>query len=240
MPGSRPGLPAGVGSRARRDDAGPAPGPTRAAAFREATCRFYIRSAPRPRAASRAPPGGRVALFFLAVDVAAGRPLATPNALGTALFLGEPLDLAREPRLAVVLGYTAVHGAVFIALGCLGAIAVSTARPHVGPTPLALALPAAFFVLCEAVFFGFAGVFGFPAMSALGFGRITLANGLAAAGMGLLLARVVPSGAQRPSGAERPSPRAAARRREDTPPAIDTSAFQSPSSGREGPAHERS
>lgn len=179
-----------------------------------------------------------VALFFLAVDAAAGRPLATPNALGTALFLGGPLDLSLEPRAVVVLGYTAVHGAVFVALGCLGAIAISTARQRTGPTALAGALAAAFFVFCEAVFLGFAGLFGLPVANELGFGRITAANGLAAAGMGILLARITPSGAGRPTRG--PSPADAARRREDATPAIDSAQLRSPPSGREDPGDERS
>lgn len=74
----------------------------------------------RPTAVAGAVGAGIVAVFFLVVDVATGRGvLWTPAALGSALFLGEgapttvgsfdPLD-----HLALVTGFSIVHGAVFV------------------------------------------------------------------------------------------------------------------------------
>ena len=55
-----------------------------------------------------------VAVFFLVVDWLAGRPLWTPHALGSALFLGARPDPAAAPETLMILAYTAVHGVVFM------------------------------------------------------------------------------------------------------------------------------
>ena len=58
-----------------------------------------------------------VALWFLALDAAAGQPLRTPAALGSALFLGAQGLAETRASLGVVAGYTVIHVAVFIAIG---------------------------------------------------------------------------------------------------------------------------
>ena len=60
-----------------------------------------------------------VAVWFFVVDVAGGRPLHTPAALGSALFLGAQSDVEVHTSLALIAGYTVVHVAVFCALGVL-------------------------------------------------------------------------------------------------------------------------
>jgi hypothetical protein len=144
-----------------------------------------------------------VALFFLGVDVAAGRPLATPAALGASLFTGAPLDLARDPRAVLVLGYTAVHGAVFVAMGCLAALGLTSIRRLPSGAALAGVLFVTLFAFCEVVFLGFGFVFRLP-LGELDHGRVAAANLLAAAGMALLLARVVPSGVRSGAGSGAP------------------------------------
>jgi hypothetical protein len=64
---------------------------------------------------------GVVALWFLAFDMIAGVPFRTPALLGAALFDGarDPAAVTITPRL--VLGYTVVHAAVYIALGIAAA-----------------------------------------------------------------------------------------------------------------------
>src|SRR5688572_16774181 len=71
-----------------------------------------------------------VAVYFLALDLAAGRPLATPNALGSALFLGAPFDLARPISLTLIAGYTLVHGGLFLGLALLVSSLVLGSREH--------------------------------------------------------------------------------------------------------------
>lgn len=63
-----------------------------------------------------------VALLFLGFDAVQAQAFWTPHALGSALFLGEAP--AAEPSPVIVLGYTIVHGAVFVSLGLLAAVLV--------------------------------------------------------------------------------------------------------------------
>jgi hypothetical protein len=57
-----------------------------------------------------------VMLWFFIVDLAAGAPLRTPALLGAALFDGVRAE-AVTPTARLVVGYTAVHVAGFVALG---------------------------------------------------------------------------------------------------------------------------
>jgi len=61
-----------------------------------------------------------LAIWFLFVDAVAGRPLHTPATLGIALFGGPHMPVwLRSGVMGPVIGYTAFHGAVFIAAGIL-------------------------------------------------------------------------------------------------------------------------
>ncbi len=57
-----------------------------------------------------------VMLWFFIVDLAAGVPLRTPALLGAALFDGARSEVV-TPTARLVVGYTAVHLAGFVALG---------------------------------------------------------------------------------------------------------------------------
>ena len=59
---------------------------------------------------------GIVMLWFFIVDLAAGVPLRTPALLGAALFDGARSEVV-TPTARLVVGYTAVHLAGFVALG---------------------------------------------------------------------------------------------------------------------------
>jgi hypothetical protein len=76
---------------------------------------------------------GVVALWFLVVDVIAGMPFRTPALLGAALFDGarDPAAVVVTPRL--VLGYTVVHAALYVALGvaAAGLFAIAERQPPV-------------------------------------------------------------------------------------------------------------
>ena len=130
-----------------------------------------------------------VAVFFLILDVAAGRPFATPNALGTALFLDRPFDPMAPLSAAIITGYTAVHGAVFIAMASIAAVLLLSARRLPEGGTLFFGLTALLFVACEAVFLCLSLLAGFSLWSELGFGRVAIANALASASMAALLAR---------------------------------------------------
>ncbi len=58
-----------------------------------------------------------VMLWFFIVDLAAGVPLRTPALLGAAFFDGARLADAVTPTARLVVGYTALHLAGFMALG---------------------------------------------------------------------------------------------------------------------------
>jgi hypothetical protein len=123
-----------------------------------------------------------VALWFLIIDTARGRPLYTPSVLGTALF-GRGASLASleatPVSLDMVLMFTWVHGLVFGALGGIAArlLAVAERSPHVGFGILLL------FVIFEACFTAAAYLTAAPLIHALTWPAVLVANLLAAAVM---------------------------------------------------------
>jgi hypothetical protein len=58
-----------------------------------------------------------VAVWYLVVDTAAGRPFHTPNMLGGALFRGDASPGAREVVPTLVAGFTVVHVIGFAVIG---------------------------------------------------------------------------------------------------------------------------
>src|SRR2546425_5772675 len=60
---------------------------------------------------------GTVALWFFALDVAAGRPLRTPAALGAALMFGASNVAAVQVNVGIVMAYTVVHVTAFAVAG---------------------------------------------------------------------------------------------------------------------------
>lgn len=123
-----------------------------------------------------------IAVFFLVVDSIAGRPLWTPHALGAALFRGGFPDPGEPIDLALVVGYTAVHGAVFTAVALIAAFEVLSRRPSASALRF-LGLAAALFVGMQLAFFAFDALAAADAMAALGSGAVALANALAALAM---------------------------------------------------------
>lgn len=127
--------------------------------------------------------GAVVALFFLGVDLLQGRPFFTPTLLGSVLLFGKSVAEVDAASAPVVVSYTAVHMAAFIAVGMVAAYGVSEfeRRPHVGVVLLLL------FVCFEAWFLGFAFAFAPRVVPTLGGGLVALANALAAGAMAAYL-----------------------------------------------------
>jgi hypothetical protein len=123
-----------------------------------------------------------VALWFLVVDVAHGRPFYTPSVLGTALFHRGALGAleAVPVSLDMVLMFTWVHGLAFAALGGIAALLLGMAEEHpsVGFGVLLL------FVVLEFGFTVTAMVFAAPVLKVLTWPAVLVANLLAAAAMG--------------------------------------------------------
>jgi hypothetical protein len=124
-----------------------------------------------------------VAVFFFFIDLAAERPLATPNALGAALFLGEPPDLSRALSWPLIFGYTAAHGTVFIGFASVAAtLLLGFPRLALG-APAMLGIGLSLLAALAAFFFALTFVTDLSAWDVLGTGRVAAANALAAAGM---------------------------------------------------------
>lgn len=188
-----------------------------------------------------------IAVFFLVVDWLAGRPLATPNALGATLFLGEPFDLDRAVRPALVVGYTAVHGGVFVGLASIAA-ALGFGRPSRPPGPVRSApvLAALLFAGAALLGLGFRFHAGVSLWNELGTTQVAIANALAALGMAAVLGHGLRTRWRPPAAdahlAEPTDP--SHRRTTSAPPgdaqrsgapAIDTRQQQSPHAGRMDP-----
>ncbi len=125
-----------------------------------------------------------IALWFLALDTLAGRPLRTPTILGTAMFRGGQ-GLASPETLPVsfemVVLYTWVHALVFCVIGGLAArlLAVAESQPNVGFGILLL------FVVFEFGFLVATLLFSEPVLEVVTWPAILTGNLLAALAMGV-------------------------------------------------------
>lgn len=120
-----------------------------------------------------------IAAWFFVLDALAGRPLYTPNVLGTALFRGaagleapEALPISFE----MVFVFTWVHFLAFGVIGGLAArlLALAEQIPNVGFGIVLL------FVMFEFAFIAFAMIFAEALLHALAWPAILLGNLLAA------------------------------------------------------------
>ena len=89
-----------------------------------------------------------VALWYLVVDTAAGRPFHTPNALGGVFFRGDANPGARAIVPSLVAGFTVLHLIAFAAVGMALTLMVHLASRHLAlRMGLWIGLVVAFFVL---------------------------------------------------------------------------------------------
>lgn len=127
-----------------------------------------------------------IALFFLVIDLLGGRPLWTPHALGSAVFFGETVPDDASPVPYIVVGYTVLHGAVFLIAGLTASFAMLGRRDDLGPLS-GLALAGALFLGLELFFLAFFATFADSVagelFADLGTGKIAVANMLAAGTM---------------------------------------------------------
>ncbi len=137
-----------------------------------------------------------VALWFLLLDAATGQPLATPAALGSFVFLGAESPGEVEVSLRTVLGYTLLHGALWIAVGLIAA-ALASAAERTPPVLLAAGL---FFVTFEAFFMGVVALASEFLLGTLAWWSIGAGNLLAALIMGRMLWKAHPGLAEQSEG----------------------------------------
>jgi hypothetical protein len=122
-----------------------------------------------------------VALWFLLLDTAAGRPLYTPTVLGTAIFrhaaLASPETLSVS--MEMVLMFTWIHVLVFAALGGIASrlLAMVERNPSWGFGLLLL------FVVFEFGFVAAASLIASPVLRVIPWPSVLAANLLAAAAM---------------------------------------------------------
>jgi len=127
-----------------------------------------------------------VAIFVLVLDALAGRPFATPNALGAVLFRGEAFSLDAPIRPALVFGYTLMHGAAFASVAAAAVSAEYTLTKRRVSLPLQLVSGVVGILLgLQGLFVALAVLLGISWVGELGFERIVVANLIAAFSMAL-------------------------------------------------------
>src|SRR5438034_6942513 len=131
---------------------------------------------------------GAVALWFLIVDVIAGRPFFTPAMLGSAVFWG-----VRDPAGVVIeysriIGYTMIHVSAFIIVGTVAA--ALAAEVEVAPPTLYLLV--VMFAVVEFGFYIMLALLAQPLLGALTWWNVAIGNAIAAYGMGYYLWREHP------------------------------------------------
>ena len=137
-----------------------------------------------------------VAVWFLIVDGAAGRPFYTPAVLGSAATLG-----LRDPTTVVITlqsvgAYTAFHVLAFFAVGIVAALLAEEAEKSLN----VLWLVAEFFIVFEFGFYSVVALVFTPLLAQLAWINVAVGNLIAAVGMGYYLWRAHPSIGERLMG----------------------------------------
>ncbi|HEU5041464.1 MAG TPA: hypothetical protein VFT84_11610 [Gemmatimonadales bacterium] len=129
-----------------------------------------------------------VAVWFLVLDLLAGRPLMTPSLLGQVVLFG---DSTPEPTVifGAVLVYTAFHFLVFalIGMGLVAMVHWGIENPVVRYALLPL------FLVFEVMFYGLIEVLSERTQELFPFWTVIIANTLAALAMGAFLWRRHPA-----------------------------------------------
>lgn len=137
-----------------------------------------------------------IALWFLILDAARGRPFYTPSILGHALFRRELMASGGTLPISfeMVVVYTWVHALAFCLIGGLASrlLALAEDRPNLGFGIVLL------FVVFEFGFVGVALAFAEPVLRALTWPAILVGNVLAATAMAAYLWRRHPNLVIRP------------------------------------------
>jgi hypothetical protein len=124
-----------------------------------------------------------VALWFLVLDIARGRPFFTPAALGSLLFFGAQSPAEVRVDVATIAGYTVVHLAAFAIVGIV--LEWSAVRLERAPGMWLMALLT--LIILEGLFIGTVGGLSGWVLGALGVWAIIIANLAAVAAMGAWL-----------------------------------------------------
>jgi hypothetical protein len=128
--------------------------------------------------------GSAIALWFLLLDAIRGRPLYTPSVLGTAIFHPDTMPTSYEAlpvSAGVAAAFTLIHFVVFalIGIGASWLLFKAEKNPNLGFGIILL------FVIFESCFVALATLFAEPALKALTWPAILVANFLAATVMAI-------------------------------------------------------
>jgi hypothetical protein len=126
-----------------------------------------------------------VALWFMLIDVIAGRPFFTPAALGSALFLGADSMETVRVTPPIVFGYSLLHLTAFIITGLVAAGIVAAAEET---TEVVLLGGVLLFFVFEVFSIGIIAMLWGWLVETLSWWSIAVANVLAALAMGTYLA----------------------------------------------------
>jgi hypothetical protein len=124
-----------------------------------------------------------VALWFLALDAAAGHPFYTPYLLGTWVISGHPAMPGAPVDPAMVAAYTALHVIVFVLLGTVASYLVALLHRQ----PAAIIGLIFLFVFFEVGFFVFNAALGGGLLGQVGAWAVGIGNLIAATGMATYL-----------------------------------------------------
>jgi hypothetical protein len=131
---------------------------------------------------------GAVALWFLVLDIARGRPFYTPAALGSLLFFGASGPAAVRVDVGTIAAYTLVHLVAFAAVGIVLEWAASGLERAPGMWLMALLT----LIMLEGLFIGTVGGLSGWVLGAVGIWAIGIANLVAIVAMGAWLWRSHP------------------------------------------------
>ena len=133
--------------------------------------------------------GVAVAVWFLVLDMLAGRPLRTPSVLGQVVLFGNARPDVVHVDLGAVLLYTVVHFAAFALFGVLltKIVHLATDNPVVRFALLMV------FLVFELFFYGILTMLSTGTLNLFPFWTVIVANTIAAVVMGLYLWRTHPS-----------------------------------------------
>lgn len=129
-----------------------------------------------------------VAVWFLIVDVAAGRPLFTPAALGSAIFNGASGPPGVDFSAGIIAGYTLIHILAFLLAGVLVSALVTQAER----APYLIFGMFMLLVVFETFFIVMVVMLGTWLMEALAWWSVLAGNALAAFSMGGYMLKVHP------------------------------------------------
>jgi hypothetical protein len=132
--------------------------------------------------------GGSVALWFLIVDIVAGRPLFTPAVLGAAVFFGLRDPAALTISSNAIVAYTVLHFLAFLVVGVI----ISAVLTEITKTPHVLWLLVEFFVVFEFGFYAAVALFFAPLLEELAWINVAVGNLIAAGTLGYYFWRVHP------------------------------------------------